>query len=318
MITMFICVSFFIIKGNHKLHKELKKLSNGQHQMIYDSDLGYRFKKNNQFTWDAFSKKTIDSNVINTIDSFSRRITYRQNAATKHLIVLGCSYTYGQGLNDRESFPYIISERSHDYQAYNYALPGYGAHQIVSIFDKPIEQEIEQDTGVLIYFFIDHHLNRLIRDLTTIRYNFYTPYYKLDKNNELINYGFYYKYRPLYTRFVLGLATYPRIISAAIKLEQKYRNLNTTENYKLLAKVVAASKTAYLEKFPNGRYYVAIFPTEDNRSKVYFEREGINVLDLSNKIDLGKINGRQQDGYHPNVIGSKAIAELVLGIIDTL
>lgn len=311
-------ITICIVKGNKILKQSLSSLKEGNYKMIYDADLGYRLNKNIQFTWDEYSFNPTDSNIVVTIDSLQRRVTAKNDSAVHHLITLGCSYTFGQGLNDEASIPYLISEQKNEFQVYNYAMAGYGAQHILPIFNKPIESEVQPDSGILLYFFIDHHLDRLVRDLFTIKFNYYTPYYKLGKQGEIINCGLYYQHKPLLTKFVLGLATYPRIFNGIRVIEPFFYKARSDKNYAFLAKIVAASEKAYLEKFPNSKYYVVIFPSENNRAKPFFEKEGLNVLDLSQQLNLDEINGRQKDGYHPNTVGAQSIAKLVGGIIDTL
>jgi hypothetical protein len=45
------------------------------------------------------------------------------------IFVMGCSYTYGWGLNDRESFSFLLQEAFPAYKMRNFGVPGYGTVQ---------------------------------------------------------------------------------------------------------------------------------------------------------------------------------------------
>ena len=305
---------YFVWKGDQKLKEQLPMLHSLETFMEFDQDLGYRFKSNVTFSWEEmFHDSTYHDKYIST-DSLRRR-TVNNNFASQYLLFLGCSYTIGQGLNDEESFPYILNDRQDKYQVYDYASTGYGAQQLIPIFNKPIRNEIKEDSGILIYMFIDHHVNRLAKDIFSVNFSFFTPYFVFE-DNKVVNKGLYYEYFPIKTRLVLGVSN-TVLYDVWDALEQRFF-WDWDSNYKFTAKVIKTSQEAYLRQFPKGKYYVVIFPGEKNEIKSYLEKEGLNIIDLSESINLEEIGGRQKDAYHPNEVGASAIAELLLGVIDTL
>jgi hypothetical protein len=67
-----------------------------------------------------------------TFDASSRRFTKKNSLVTqKNLILLGCSFTLGSGLNDSETFPYYLNELRPDYNVYNLGIYGAGANDIL-------------------------------------------------------------------------------------------------------------------------------------------------------------------------------------------
>lgn len=314
LLILLFLVSYFYWKGDKSLNSQLDRLKNSNTFMQYDKDLGYRFKSNVTFSWEEmFYDSSYKEKFIST-DSFRRR-TINNNLASQYLMFLGCSYTIGQGLNDGEAFPYILNNQQSKYQVYNYASTGYGAQQLIPFFNKSISSEIKEDSGILLYMFINHHVNRLAKDIFSINFSFYTPYFELE-NDKVVSKGMYYQYFPIKTRLVLGVSN-TFLFNAWNLLEQKFF-WDWEGSFRLTSKVVKSSQDGYLKQFPKGKYYVVIFPGEDNNIKPYFEQEGLTVIDLSQSINLEAIGGRQKDGYHPNEVGAAAVAELLLGVIDTL
>lgn len=314
LLILLLLFTYFFWKGDQKLKENLSKLNSPDTFMEFDQDLGYRFKPNISFSWEEMFHDSSYRDKFMATDSLRRR-TVNNNSASQYLLFLGCSYTIGQGLNDVESFPNILNNLQDKYQVYDYASTGYGAQQLIPIFNKPIRSEIREDTGILLYMFIDHHVNRLVKDIFSINFSFFTPYFVFE-DNKVVNKGMYYENFPIKTRLVLGVSN-TVLYKVWDDLEQRFF-WDWDINYKLTAKVIKTSQEAYLRQFPKGKYYVVIFPGEVNYIKPYLEQEGLNVIDLSKSIYLEEIGGRQKDGYHPNEVGASAIAKLFLSVIDTL
>jgi hypothetical protein len=61
------------------------------------------------------------------------RVTPQHGDARAAVVFFGDSYTFGEGLNDRDTFPYKVGERlGSDFQVFNFGLGGYGSHQMLA------------------------------------------------------------------------------------------------------------------------------------------------------------------------------------------
>jgi hypothetical protein len=59
------------------------------------------------------------------------------------VVFYGDSYTFGEGLNDSEALPYLVSEKSNGrYRTFNLAFHGYGPHQMLASLEANREQQI--------------------------------------------------------------------------------------------------------------------------------------------------------------------------------
>ncbi|MCR5661153.1 MAG: hypothetical protein K6G50_03365 [bacterium] len=102
-----------------------------------------------------------DPRVIETTDELGRRVTpYVANPAYNALI-LGCSYSFGVAVADRQTFAWKIGEHFPGIQFDNYAAPGYGTHQCRIMLRRILEEQPLKYSKVF-YFFIEDHLRRNI------------------------------------------------------------------------------------------------------------------------------------------------------------
>jgi hypothetical protein len=58
--------------------------------------------------------------------------------------LLGCSFTYGYGVYDSESFPFLLQAKNQAIQIQNYAVPGYGTVQSLLQLDHVLAQNPKQ------------------------------------------------------------------------------------------------------------------------------------------------------------------------------
>ena len=65
------------------------------------------------------------------------RATPQHPDATRAVLFFGCSYTMGEGVNDDESYPYIVGQLlGSQYQVYNFGFSGYGPHQFMALLES--------------------------------------------------------------------------------------------------------------------------------------------------------------------------------------
>lgn len=61
------------------------------------------------------------------------RVTPQFPGAETAVVFFGCSFTYGEGLDDEESIPYRAGQLlGDDFQTFNFGFHGYGAHQMLA------------------------------------------------------------------------------------------------------------------------------------------------------------------------------------------
>lgn len=100
-----------------------------------------------------------------TIDEHGRRITpWRQDrigAAKKHIFLFGCSITFGQGVNDDETFPYYLERERKDVVTYNAAIPGTSIMEaIVLAGQRSTFENVQPLDGIGVYAMFNDHFSR--------------------------------------------------------------------------------------------------------------------------------------------------------------
>lgn len=104
------------------------------------------------------------------IDSVGRRITHKidNKKYNKHFLLFGCSYTFGQGVDDRYTIPWLLQQKSNDWEFYNFAYNGYGANSILARMQYEKQNYyagVGQSKGLSAYIFLYDHLDRFIGTL---------------------------------------------------------------------------------------------------------------------------------------------------------
>jgi len=123
---------------------------------------------------ELFEKNIKNSNFADTADKYGPQhdlLTYRLNSngfrgdnfdsSVKNILTLGCSYTFGIGLREHESWPYILAQalnlhvhniswpgRSNDYcfRMAEYWIPRLNPHMVVMLAPPPVRAELKVST----------------------------------------------------------------------------------------------------------------------------------------------------------------------------
>jgi hypothetical protein len=90
------------------------------------------------------------------------RITkIKQNNLTStkpSIAFLGCSFTYGYGISDQQTFPYLVQQKLENYDVLNFAIPGTGTiHSLLTLEEKIRKNDLPD---IVILCFADFHLER--------------------------------------------------------------------------------------------------------------------------------------------------------------
>ena len=79
----------------------------------------------------------------------------------KFACFLGCSFTFGKGVQDAETLPAQFQYLNSTYRSYNFGCNGFGPHQVLRQLETSvISEQISQTTGFGMYLFIEDHLRR--------------------------------------------------------------------------------------------------------------------------------------------------------------
>jgi hypothetical protein len=281
---------------------------------INDLNRGYIAKPASIVNSIKIAEKDTIYNVHYTTDNYSRRVSIpvNEDSLKYYAIFFGGSITFGEGVNDNETFASWFNLYHPDYYSYNYAFCGYGPNQMLAkLQEDDIRKEIKYDSGIFIYVYIDEHIKRAAGALSVVRdWAKNTPHYTYDKYGNLIRKGSFQNGRKIKTLFfrVIGSSNIMKYFNVDIpgKLKPKH--------YKLTADIFKYSFAAYKEKFSNDKFYVVIFPGSENEIINYIKDTGIKIIDLSDLYTKYEYRLHKFD-LHPNAQGHKIFAKELQKII---
>ena len=254
-----------------------------------------------------------------TTDEKSRRLIInkiQEGDSKRNAIFLGCSFTWGTGVADDETFPYYFSRYRENFNVYNLGIYSAGANDILDDL-RNFERlnDISKNGGVVLYTALNDHIERSV-----CSYNCYSKSYRdwiLKKSNYqydpqnqvLINRGSFEESRPV-SNMIFGLLTKIGLVDS-ITIPFKLSD----QQIELYVMMVAEMKKTAKDKF-NAEFYYTMYPGHYenwDRIKPLLRKYGIKFLDLS-KIDFEKATNKRHkiilDG-HPTKLSNYLYASLL-------
>lgn len=100
---------------------------------------------------------------LNSIFWDNTKFRYYDKNSDKTIMILGCSYAYGEGLKNKENLSALLSEAL----KYNVINAGFGGHGIQSAYkflkDFWLEKEKKNNVDIFIYVYMKDHLRRIYK-----------------------------------------------------------------------------------------------------------------------------------------------------------
>lgn len=173
-----------ILGGRHENTKADTQMIYGEGITTHDA-LGYAPSKNSQWSHKLISGDSVIYDVIQTVDSTGFRYSPTHSNTKNAVLFLGCSFTFGAGLNDDETLPYLFEQSSSRFlQGLNTGGNGYGAHQTLALLQNRLEKNLTKDKILKagIYTALTDHVFRGNDRSTGIP----GPQYVLSNNGQLV------------------------------------------------------------------------------------------------------------------------------------
>lgn len=309
ILTITIIETSYYILNKQKISSTTQTFYTSKPQIL-DPQIGYKQGYNSVInSVKNFRNGSVLYNISQTLDEFSRRRNKHNNGSP--LLLFGGSYMFGSELKDNETLSHYLSNIT-KFDVYNYGLPGYGANNMLAILEqKNFTKEVNKTGGKAIYLFTNLEVKRVIGEAKLLYgRNINSPYYYLDKNDEVQRKGSFKAGRPITTAIykLLGRSNVIKYYNIDIPI---HRKKHTYLTYKIIEK----SKEIYEEKF-NGTFYVLIHPFHNNKKetkelKQLLINNNINILEynITNKTNIEGFR-IPYDG-HPNAKLNKELAEQI-------
>lgn len=249
---------FDIPLPNHKLDG---KIIDHAYPTSMTDYLGYEMRRNlTQPALKMWANGTVIYNVTYTLDEFGRRSVHQIYHGQSHLILFGCSFTFGEGLKDNETLQYELGSLLADYDIYNYAAPGYGPQHMLAILERGrLVNEVKPRNGIAVYVYTRTHIGRAngVSDASWLNG---APYYYLDEGGVLTQNGSFETGRPGTTQAYKRFERFKQRSSFLSLVNPRLPLWTSDSQIRLTYEIIARSKRLYEEQF-EGKFYVVVWPS---------------------------------------------------------
>lgn len=190
------------------------------------------------------------------------RPTLIGNTKKRPILLLGCSFAHGAGLNNNQTLSYKLYKLTNR-TTYNKGIAGCGAqHMLYQLEQKDFYKKVP-DAEYIIYIFIWDHLQRLYgyyispySNMLNLRYDF--------KNGKL------QEVKPIFLPFY-SLFSVKRV-QDYIKL---HRSMQDEKSFELFTQIMVESKKLTDKQYPNSKFVILLYK---DSGKCILNREQINTL----------------------------------------
>jgi hypothetical protein len=231
------------------------------------------------------------------------------------VVFFGDSVTFGEGVNDRESFPYQVGLKTDgQFEVFNLAFSGYGPHQMLaSLQSHRFEEAVGCRPTSFIYLSIREHLARVAGLAPWDRHG---PRYRLKTDGKLVRDG----------NFDSPRWSAPAWIGRAIQTSciwQRFfgygREAEAADLELFLAIVREAAKLTH-QRYSDSKFHVILWDARNDRLLSAIESNlraaGIAVYQLTSVIPDSRGNWSQYvlDAHdmHPNARSYELLADFVV------
>lgn len=292
-----------------------------ENELFYDWDevQGYKHSANIQtIARKSYNEKDL-YRVTYTIDENGHRVTppYNEENNKGSVIFLGCSFSFGDGVEDDENYPYLFGKKTNgDYKVYNFGVSGYGPHSVLGLIefdqiDKIVEEDPEPKHAILFasYFHI-------IRMIGNEEQWYYGPIYRLDSDNKVVYKGQMAPPNPdentdsFIVRKLKGIGLIKKIF---------FEHKTSEYDVRLFGEVISEIDKKIKAKYPGIELHVLMFDSENTESLDCVEAvksKGLNVhlfSDILHEIPEEK-RMIKYDG-HPTPESHEKIADYIVNNI---
>ena len=281
---------------------------------LYEPDevLGYRLASDRLVDAVRTEPGKAPVELVYTLDSHHRRHTpvSHPEQRTRFVAFLGGSFTFGEGIDDRETLPYFVGELAPDCMPYNYGISGQGPqHMLLLLREGTLQEEIPQKTGIAVYTFIEGHVHRAIGAMPQFnRWVSTFPYFYL-RNGELVHGGTFETGRPWTSLLYHALYKSYTLRYLRVFLPRKF----TAGHYDVTAAIINESARLFKEQFPGSRFCVLVYYCTDRIADEVTKRLDSSITVLNCTSMLYQLRTKLPDmvlsDYHPTGKSNKRVAE---------
>lgn len=271
-------------------------------------NLGHRAQPNSQVRARLLVGDEQRYDVVYTTDTHGLRIGPPESANDPKscALFLGCSFTFGEGLNDNQTMPYVAGVAAGGrYRIRNFGFMGYGPHQMLAAIETGwIEEAANCEPKYAIYWAVGHHI---IRAAGKWSWDETGPRYELQADGSVRRNG---NFHPPDTTLAEAAK-----VSRLAGYVQDAQSL-TAEDIELYFAIVRASRDKLAALYPGIEFHTLLWDTgtEPEMFIKQWRKDGIKLHRLSQILpDWGNRERlyQQPDDVHPNAAANELIGRYV-------
>jgi len=233
----------------------------------YNDLLGYAPKKNVVKPVESYYGDELLYSVTYSINEKGIRISTPGQEKTipnqKCVVFFGGSFTFGHGVEDNQTFPYLVSLKSGGkYRTYNLGFNGWGAHHMLSILEHNLEKEIlECEPDFAIYQALVNHVDRATGRGSWDKNG---PNYVIDDNGDIVYEG---KFSESNHTDQLNSYISDNIIFKYLYKSRIFRKIapravltmNRSSNVDRYLAIIEKAKTIFEHRYPGSEFYIILW-----------------------------------------------------------
>ncbi len=284
---------------------------------VPDLRLGYAPRRLDRVS----ARRRLDGQVVYdvtyTTDALSRRVSpvADPDGRSRHALFFGCSFTFGEGVEDDETLPSQFGREAPEYRPYNYGFCGYGPQAALSRLEQPsFRSGVAEPEGLAVFVYLAGHERRVVGSMRVVtQWGASMPSYDVDEDGRLGLEGSFRSSRPFRMKVFALLAESEtlRLMGVDVPLRIGERD------YERTARIIAAARDAYTKTF-RGRFVVVVYPTTDRRLRIlpHLRRLGVEVVDLSRLFDPEAPGLCLPGDGHPSPHALRIVARILARRLD--
>lgn len=221
--------------------------------------LGYAPRPGAQTYARKFYGDQLVYDVTYTFDENGHRVSMADRREGGAALFFGCSFTFGEGVDDQHAMPYRAGEHAAQYRVHNLAFSGYGPHQMLAAIEHGLVDDLDVEPRVAVYLGLLHHVNRCAGLAVWDRRG---PRYELTGDGDV-------RYVGPFSRETKTSAVMDEIKYQLRKSQVARRILDRPapvgpEHVELYLGIVERSATLMKQKFPDCAFHVLLWDSPDN------------------------------------------------------
>ncbi|MGH6919018.1 MAG: hypothetical protein ACREJ0_15095, partial [Geminicoccaceae bacterium] len=249
--------------------------------------------------------------------------TNDHGSPSKCILFFGDSFTFGQGLADHQTLPFLVQEQSMQrYRTYNFGVNGYGAHQMLAALQHGVVADTVQcdraQVSHVIYQGITDHPRR---STGNVRWKTRGPRYVLTQDGSVILDGRLEDNHGDSSVIQLIVAQMYKSMIYRSVVEGKFIRKYSRDELELYFAIVSETRRTALADYPNAEFHVLWWDEADVDNKAVSDglrQRGIAVHLMSDILpnyradELNETYRIHERDPHPNALANELIAQYVV------